>query len=154
MKRLLLVIWAVTTATALFFFTSTSAWAFQDSTKLPVPTITGNYVDNYGGHQLITKTKWVSGTGKLPLTFTYTSVDNKSQVIIAKNTFDQGDGFNYTGKFSQFNWTRFDNALWYCQIEYKANTAKEAASHPPADRSDPSKGGCSTFPWSKLIPRS
>ncbi len=136
---------------SLFFFNCTPVWAFKD---IPAPTIVGNYRDNYtpDSEYLIGDTQWLIGPGTPPLTFTYTSVDNQSQVIIAENTFNEGDGFNFTGKFSQFNWVNFDNALWYCQIVYDAETEEKAANHPSAARSNPSeKGSCGNFAWTKLI---
>lgn len=115
------------------------------------PSIVGSYVDNYGTKQLIKNTQWLIGSETQPLTFTYTSVNNDTQTIVAENTFNEGSDFNFTGKFSQFNWTRFDDALWYCQIVFDAETEEEATSHPQADSSDPSQGGCGNFSWSKLI---
>ncbi|NEO57825.1 MAG: hypothetical protein F6K54_35095 [Okeania sp. SIO3B5] len=89
-----------------------------------------------------------------PSIFTYTSVDNSSKIIIAEN---DASNFWNPGKFSQFNWTYSDNALWYCQQVFDADTAEEAVSHEAADPSEPSNGGCgipdNNFPWSQLIPQ-
>ncbi len=152
MKRLLFV---TITTISLFLLGCTSVTEKPVTsivTEIPAPSIVGSYVDNFEQKQLINDTQWLIGSGTPPLTFTYTSVDNESQVIIAENTFNEGEGFNYTGKFSQFNWTEFDSALWYCQIVFDAETEQEAANHPPADPSNPSEEGCASFAWSQLIP--
>ncbi|MBP0021432.1 MAG: hypothetical protein J7647_28240 [Cyanobacteria bacterium SBLK] len=152
MKRLFLII---ITIISLFILGGTSALA---DAIVPTPSIVGNYTTNYGGRQLIGNKRWIMKyKGQHPFIFTYTSVDNPSQTIIAENTYDEGDGFDYTGKFSQFNWTYDDSDdLWYCQQVYDADTAEDAAAQPSADSSDPANGGCgiptNNFPWSQLIP--
>ncbi|MEM9538161.1 MAG: hypothetical protein AAGA60_01475 [Cyanobacteria bacterium P01_E01_bin.42] len=147
MKRLFLI-----TIISLFILGGTSALADE------TPKIVGDYIDNYGGLQQISNTEWSMGSPDDPsLIFTYTSVDNKNKVIIAKNTKNSP---KFSGKFSQFDWT-YDKRglLWYCQQVYDADTAKQAADRPYADTSDPCSGGCGIrtdehpqgFPWSQLI---
>ncbi|NEQ37391.1 MAG: hypothetical protein F6K40_14410 [Okeania sp. SIO3I5] len=130
-------------------------WAITaDSPRIPwivCPSIAGMYVDNYGGQHIINCKNWLMGENSDSI-FTYTYVGNSSKIIIAENGADNP---YFPEKFSQFNWTYSDNALWYCQQVYDADTAEEAVSHETADTSAPSQGGCgipdNDFPWSKLI---
>ncbi len=109
------------------------------------PSIAGVYVDNYGYLQVVTEDFWIS---HFSLVFELCSVDNGKRRLIARN--HSRNEFN-PGMFSRFEWTRFKNRLWYCQIVFDAKTPQEAASKPPADTSDPERRGCATFPWSSLV---
>ncbi|NEO73250.1 hypothetical protein [Moorena sp. SIO3H5] len=127
-----------------------------DSTRcsggIVAPTIAGQYVDNYGGHHNITANQWSIGNNpSSDLIFDYCSLDNPEEVIIAQN----GPNNEYNpNRFSQFNWVSYEGNLWYCQEVFDALTEEDAASHPPADPSNPPAGGCgqNNFPWSQLIP--
>jgi|SRR6478672_1262660 len=109
------------------------------------PSIVGNYLDNYGYPQNITSNKWIMGDS----IFTYCQVKNSKNKLIAQN----GSSNPYfPNLYSQFDWTTYENSLWYCQIVYDAPTPQAAASSPPANSTNPTTGGCAQFPWSKLIP--
>jgi hypothetical protein len=108
------------------------------------PSIKGIYADNFGGLQEVSAPFWISTDA----VFEICSVDNGSNRIIAMNNLR--NAYN-PGKFSRFEWTKYSNRLWYCQIVYDAPSAAAAAAAPPADPTNPSQGGCGKFAWSELI---
>lgn len=128
------------------------------------PSIEGSYKDNYGDSQDVGAQIWTMGMSstaelvrKTPIgrastsssIFTYCTVNNTTNVIIAQNG---PNNEYYPNLYSQFNWTTSGGNLWYCQIAYDAATEQAAAAVPPADPSNPSQSGCGSFPWSELIP--
>lgn len=133
------------------------------------PDIKGKYVDNYGGTHDIGTKQWIMGAGPSAAAapnvtegnperkstsnasvFTYCSVNNGTGVLIAQNGAENP---YFPNLYSQFNWTQQGGKLWYCQIAYNAQSAEAAAQVPPADPTNPATGGCSTFPWSELLPK-
>jgi len=115
-----------------------------------IPSIAGQYTDNYGGREIVNKNAWRSP----PSVWHICSTDNENREIIAQN----GEHNSYfPGLYSRFEWVREEvsHDLWYCQQVYNASTEEDASSYPRADSSNPSVGGCgipsNDFPWTQLI---
>ncbi|MBN1610276.1 MAG: hypothetical protein JW940_26850 [Polyangiaceae bacterium] len=116
----------------------------------PLPLdVMGVWADSYGGYHRITEAVWTqSGFGDVSR-FNIAAYDNDARVIIAQN--DAENAYN-PGKYSRFDWTEYDGSVWYCTTVYDAATRQEASDAARADDTDPSTGGCGSFPWSELIP--
>ncbi|NOZ01038.1 MAG: hypothetical protein GXP54_04015 [Deltaproteobacteria bacterium] len=110
--------------------------------------IAGSWVDDFGGTHLITNDTWTMGASMSGV-FHITSYDNDSHYIIAHN--DDANQFS-PGLYSRFDWTFFDQVLYFCQSSFDAKTEDQALATAAADPTDPTAGGCGGFPWSKLTP--
>jgi len=114
-----------------------------------IPSIAGQYDDNYGGSHIVNQYAWQSD-----LAFWHIcSTNNETREIIAQN--DEHNSY-YPGKYSRFEWVIDEaDSLWYCQQVYDANTENAAALGPRADSRNPSVGGAgfpiNNFPWTKLM---
>ncbi|MBN2194370.1 MAG: hypothetical protein JW751_16255 [Polyangiaceae bacterium] len=116
----------------------------------PLPfSVMGVWVDDYGGQHRVTETVWTqSGFGDRS-GFEIVDYDEAAMFAIAQN--DVGNSYN-PELWSRFDWTEYGGSLWYCQTTYGATTEAAARDTPRADDTDPSRGGCSGFAWSRLIP--
>ena len=107
------------------------------------PDIAGNWMDDWGYEQNISRESWTSGDS----IFAITRLNNHLSYLVAHN--DPGNQWN-PGKWSRFDWTwDTEGQLYYCQIVFDANSADEAESNKSADRTD-LQGGCAGFGWSHL----
>lgn len=102
--------------------------------------IIGEWVDNYGGDQIIDATSWNAAT--------IVAYDNATNTVYAQNSPD--DQYN-PSKFTKTVYTDpVNDSFYFCLIVYSAETLEAAqADATVADPSSPETGGCSTFPWSK-----
>jgi hypothetical protein len=111
----------------------------------------GSYDDNFGSHHEITPTEWTQTGYGLTSRFFISQHSNAGGYVVARNGAD--NAYN-PGKWSRFDWTRFDDgnglSLWVCQVAFDASSEAEALGTPPAQRDDPSAGGCGGFAWSEL----
>jgi hypothetical protein len=112
----------------------------------PALEIAGTYEDDWGITHAIDDETWDQGDAGR---FEILEFDNDTGVVIAHNAED--NAFN-PGTYSRFDWTRFDDELWYCQTVYDAESAEAARDAEAADATDPSTSGCGGFAWSRLTP--
>lgn len=111
--------------------------------------ILGTWVDSFATEYTITSTEWRQTFDADISTYAILTLDRDSMVVIAENGAD--NAFS-PGKFSRFDWTQFDDRLFYCQSAFDAETAEAAASGAGSDPSDPENGGCGgMFPWTELL---
>ena len=110
----------------------------------------GTYDDDWGGVHTIATESWEMDYSGSISQYHIAEYSNDDDYLVAAN--DKANAWD-AGWYSRFDWTESAGDLWYCQIVYDAKTAEEAAASPGADPSDPAKGGCSGFSWSRLIPR-
>ncbi len=112
--------------------------------------IAGSYMDEWGISHEISDDAWKMDTGMGSVdTYHVLSFDNDANYLVAQN--DAQNAFN-PNLYSRFDWTEFDGALWYCQTVFDAATPQDAENATPADPTDPSVGGCGSFPWTNLTP--
>ena len=113
------------------------------------PDIVGAYTDDFDGRHAI-GTTWSMEAGGDTLRFAFLQVDDAGRWGVAQN--DPANAFS-PSLFSRFDWTTADDdALFFCQTAFDAESAAAAAAIPAADASDPAAGGCADFPWSRLRP--
>ena len=112
--------------------------------------IAGMYTDEFGTQHEISDTLWLQDFGGGAMaSFHIMEFDNAGDWAVAQN--DAGNAFN-PDAFSRFDWTEYQGSLWYCQTVFDAQTLQDAKDAAPADATDPSTGGCGTFPWTNLTP--
>jgi hypothetical protein len=112
----------------------------EDSeTQTPLEII-GQYADNFGGEQIITKSNWNSSA--------IAGYDNDQNLVYTQ--FPEDDEFS-PSKFAKTVYTepKDDGSFYFCMVEFSLATLEEAeASKATADDSDPATTGCGeTFPW-------
>lgn len=107
------------------------------------PAIVGNWVDDWGYGQEITREAWTSGEA----VFHITRINNRSGYLVTHNDPDNQWS---PGLWSRFDWA-WDNTgqLYYCQIVFDAKSAGEAEANKNADATD-IQAGCAGFGWSHL----
>lgn len=117
------------------------------------PTITGLYVDDFGGWHSVGKEAWIMPSPEAQLIFHICSIDAAKHFLIAQNS---PGNERYALKFSRFEWAEQNGQLFYCQQVFDAATPAEAADltkYPAADPSDANDTGCGKngkFAWSQL----
>ena len=109
------------------------------------PAITGNWVDDWGYSQVVTKDTWTSDDS----VFHITGIHNRAGYLVAHNDPDNQWAPDL---WSRFDWTESAGALYFCQIVFDAETQEAATANTGADRSD-LEAGCNGFGWSKLNPQ-
>ncbi|HIB85268.1 MAG TPA: hypothetical protein EYO59_11930 [Chromatiaceae bacterium] len=119
-----------------------------------IPTeLLGSWRDNYCSvHSLSQRGRWRQIGG-----FNF-------QVLSRHQMQEQGKGVTrlvaqneaknpiHPERFSAFDFlpTKKPNQWYYCQTVFNALTKSGALSHPSADPTNPSEGGCGDFPWTLL----
>lgn len=114
--------------------------------------IIGDYTDDYGTNHQIGQDEWfqsIDGMPEYDALFHITWFDNEEGVLVAQS--DAANAYN-PELWNRFDWTWFEDELWFCQTAYDAADEEAAKAVPRADDSDPANGGCGGFAWSKLIP--
>ena len=116
---------------------------------IDAPEIEGSYTDQYAGSHTITATTWEQAyDGSMPSTFTFVSVDNEGDYLIAQN----GEANEYfPSLWSRFDWYFDGEDTWYCQTVYDGGTREVAEMAEKPDTSNPSEAGCGQSNWSQLI---
>jgi hypothetical protein len=76
------------------------------------------------------------------------SWDSRARLLVAQS--DAANAFN-PELWGKFEWVFVDDALYYCQSVYDAETPEDAWAAPGADPGD-LEAGCGGFPWSPLEP--
>jgi hypothetical protein len=110
--------------------------------------ITGDYLDGYGGSHWIDNDVWIQTMAGSLLAFDIEVVDNGGQFAIGHN--DAANAFS-PDLYSRFDWVVVDDALFYCQTAYDAESVAAAAAVARADDSDPANSGCGgAFPWTSM----
>jgi hypothetical protein len=110
------------------------------------PSIVGSYVDDFGGGHEITGATWAM-SGQAAAAFELRLLSNAGRYLVAQNSAT--NSFN-PGKFSRFDWARgADQAFYYCQTVYNAETQAAALAATAADSTN-LQAGCGGFSWSKL----
>lgn len=105
-------------------------------------SLTGSYVDNYGGQHDIGASSWDTGYSL----FHYAYVNNEERWIVALN--DSSNGY-FPDLWSKFVLLETAEDLYYCQSAYAAPSFEDAYCDSAADPSN-LVSGCSGFAWSKL----
>ena len=107
--------------------------------------ITGHYTDDYGGTHVITEDTWTQFG-----VFEITRFSNEEGWVVARNSAK--NEYNPC-LWSRFDFVFFQSELYFCQGTYDAVSEAEALAASSADGSDPTKGGCGSYPWSRLTPQ-
>ena len=118
----------------------------------PIPEIVGTYDEFFNG--IPANTTHVIGETLWTMTFQDGSqfifhikvINNLSDFLLAQN--DSANTFS-PNLFSRFDWTIFQNRLFYCQSVFNAPDLS-AALDGSADRNDLASG-CGGFSWSELV---
>jgi hypothetical protein len=105
--------------------------------------IIGDWVDNWGSYHEITNESWVSGGSS----FAISQYDNEMGWAVAQNGSENS---YFPSLWSRFDWTFQDNAFWFCQITFDAETEEAALAVAAADATSPADSGCGGFSWSQL----
>ena len=114
------------------------------------PEILGDYVDPFMTSHTLTETTWTMDyLGDVSL-FHFLEINDEEDFLIARN--DDNNAY-FAGLYSRFDWTTFEETLWFCQTRYDAETEAAALETQAADRSAPNVSGCGDYPWSQLTPR-
>ncbi|MBI3992500.1 MAG: hypothetical protein HY342_04440 [Candidatus Lambdaproteobacteria bacterium] len=104
----------------------------------------GSYSDDFGGTHVISLTAWITDYPGFGASSTeIVSYDNAQRVLI---------GLASEGNYSRFDWTLFQDNLYYCQSYPYVASADEASALPRADNTDPTASGCGGFSWTGLGP--
>ena len=120
-----------------------------DTPREPL-AIAGSYTDGFGGQHAITQATWTQAfAGSAASVFNLSQWDNGAKWVTAQN--DAANGFN-PGLWSRFDWTTFQDALYFCQTRYDAASEAEALAATAADPADPTTAGCAGFAWTALTP--
>ncbi|MCG3172574.1 MAG: hypothetical protein GMKNLPBB_00728 [Myxococcota bacterium] len=103
--------------------------------------IAGTWSSNFGGEEIIRSIRWGKASIKL--------FDNGSNTAYTQNPEDAPAGAR---KFSKLVWTEpVGGVFHYCTVDFNLDTLAAAqASAKTADPSNPEKGGCGGFSWTKL----
>jgi len=109
--------------------------------------IIGRYMDDFDTSHVITKTEWTSRSSYGTSVSHISQYDNEQDFIIAQN--DSEKSWN-PDKWSRFDYTVKNGAIYYCQTAYDKETEEEALATPAADKTDPANAGCAGNPWTKL----
>ncbi|MFO7736386.1 MAG: hypothetical protein R6W70_09275 [bacterium] len=104
--------------------------------------ITGRWTDSYGGMHHISKERWHQGWG----VFTIEEYNNSDRYVIAVAEEALG------GAYNRFDWTEEEGQLFFCNIEYEAQSIEEALENENSDPND-LESGCNDFSWSALNER-
>ncbi|RME27384.1 MAG: hypothetical protein D6806_04725 [Deltaproteobacteria bacterium] len=111
--------------------------------------IAGTYTDDWQTTHTVTETTWtMHAEGMSDSVFHIVAYDNDADYLVAQN--DSNNEYN-PDKWSRFDWTEKDGALYYCQAAFDADTQEAATANTSADRND-LESGCGGFSWSKLTP--
>ncbi len=121
----------------------------DDSGQGPLEII-GAYADDFGTTHTITADLWTMDFGGDPATFDVLQYSNADDYLVAQN--GAGNAFN-PGLYSRFDWSSYQNELYFCQGTFDAASEAEAAAAESPDPSGPTAGGCGGFPWSRLTPQ-
>jgi len=109
--------------------------------------ISGKYSDGYGAHE-ISDENWKQIYGEAVILFNIKSFDNDVKYLVAQS--DESNDGDFAGKFNKFEWIVKDEALYFCNSVFDAETEEAAENAKALDRTDPENGGCGDYPWTKL----
>lgn len=113
--------------------------------------IAGSYSDDFGTIHTIGESEWLMDFGEFgSASFSVLQFSNAGDFLVAQNGADNSFNADF---FSRFDWTTFEDDLYFCQGTFDAATEAEAEAVDTMERTDPSSGGCGDFPWSKLTPQ-
>jgi hypothetical protein len=113
-----------------------------------VLSITGTYVDDFGGVHRISDGTYILGWAPNESVTNISAYDNAAGWVVGQNTADHP--WN-PDAWSRFDWTEVEGALYVCQSVFDGESEADALSAAPSDASDPTTGGCGgSFPWSAL----
>ncbi|MFT5460920.1 MAG: hypothetical protein ACI9K2_007441, partial [Myxococcota bacterium] len=103
----------------------------------PLPGLTGQWMDAYGGVHTVTRRSWASFGSEHA--FVESFADGDGGTLIARN--DDANPY-FPGLWSRFDWL-VDPAgdAWFCQQAYAAASFDEALATPPPEPTDPPSGG-------------
>ncbi len=103
--------------------------------------VAGYWTSNFGESEIIDATSWNDAV--------VVSFDNEDNYAILQN---RSDAEFFPGKFSKVVWTESEyDSFYYCTVDFGRETREAAErSEKRADASDPEKGGCGEFAWTKL----
>lgn len=112
--------------------------------------IEGTYLDEWGTTHIISSTQWSTSDSFGSALYHVIYYLNAADMLIAQN--DAGNSY-FPNRYSQFDWTRFNGDLYYCQQVYDGATVADAQAG-AADPTNPPVSGCGTsgFPWTNLTP--
>ena len=123
----------------------------DDPTPVPVTlAIVGEYADPYGTQHQISSTQWEQRFGDDVSLYRIESFDNAQHRVIAQN--DAANAY-FPSLWSRFDWLERDGVLWFCQIQYQADSAEAAQATSAPDAADPEASGCGMGSWSRLDPQ-
>jgi len=108
--------------------------------------IAGNWVDDFGGTHEITDDTWTMGEAMSGV-FHISRFENEANWLVAHN--DANNDFS-PSLWSRFDWTWFNEVLYFCQSSFDSESEEQAMAVGAADPMDPTTGGCGGFAWSKL----
>ena len=124
----------------------------EDPTEPTEPTeesleIIGRYMDDFDTSHVITETEWTSRSSYGTSVYHISQYDNEQDFIIAQNDSEKSWD---PDKWSRFDYTVKNGAVYYCQTAYDKETEEEALATPAADKTDPTTSGCGGYAWTKL----
>ena len=114
--------------------------------------IAGRYEDDEERTHRITETGWViNPDAEIPETFTFYSIDNSRDYVIAQNS---ELNLSNPGKYSRFEWTYIIDQIYVCQSVFNADSPADAEAVPEAEDRLPATGGCEGpyTPWLTMRP--
>ncbi len=122
--------------------TDTDSDSDSDSETVEDIDIAGTYTDNFGGSQIVSNERWISGDYE----FALSEFDNEAAFALAQN--DADNEFS-PDLFSRFDWSMntVGNVV-YCQSVFDGATLEDARAG-FADSND-LDAGCGGFGWSVL----
>jgi hypothetical protein len=124
--------------------------AMGGEVAVDAPEIEGSYTDQYAGSHVITAQTWEQAyEGSMPSIFTFVSVDNEGDYLIAQNA-ETNEYF--PNMWSRLDWFFDGEDTWFCQTVYDGGTREVAEMAEKPDTSSPSESGCGQSNWSQLIP--
>lgn len=125
----------------------TPAKTFTDQVTAILPTVIGNFMDDYGIRYSISDTLWVQHPN---VKYHIIQWNKREQYLIAMN--DKNNP-SEAGLYIRIDYMVFQNMepfMWgFCLTVYNATTEKEAMMKSQADRQNPKKG-CGGFPFSRM----
>ena len=104
-------------------------------------------MDDYDTSHIITETEWTSRSSYGTSVYHISQYDNEQDFIIAHNDSEKSCD---PDKWSRFDYTVKNGAVYYCQTAYNAETEEAALATPAADKTDPTTSGCGGYAWTKL----
>jgi hypothetical protein len=122
--------------------------ADDDDAADDAPALSGWFEDAWGSFHSVDETEWVTVSDFGNSTYAVAGWDNEAGWIVAQNGAD--NAWN-AGLWSRFDYVEDgDGGHYFCQAAFDAASQADAEAAPASDATDPTAGGCGTFPWTQM----